>query len=125
MLRAIIAIALVVLTLPAQARDDGRYAQVNPEIKRWIEELKDNFGVGCCDTADGLALKPDAQDPDWECLAAGPIDRCRVRIEGQWYDVPDRALLKNTINRLGFPMVWYIIDNGVLTIRCFLKGTEM
>jgi hypothetical protein len=120
-MRILVLAILLALIMPALGRDDGRYAQVNPEIKRWIEELKDNFGVGCCDTADGLALKPDAQDPDWECL----VDRCRVRIEGRWYDVPDRALLKNTINRLGFPMVWYIIDNGVLTIRCFLKGTEM
>src|SRR5579872_2511128 len=65
------------------ARDrDGRYA--DSALKGWFDSLKSGKGP-CCSDADGTALS----DVDWQSK-----DRhYRVRIEGQWYDVPDDAVL--------------------------------
>ena len=41
------------LTFPAQARDDGRYA--NSPLKPWFESLHSEFGQ-CCTDADGAVI---------------------------------------------------------------------
>ena len=43
-------------------------------------------------------------------------------IEGQWFAVPDGALIKEP-NRIGYAVVWYYKDSGQLHIRCFLPGS--
>lgn len=111
--------ALLVLLLsscagqPAFARDDGRYAQVDPLIKRWIEGLTDDQGRGCCASSDGF--RP--EEVEWD--TAG--NHYRVRINGAWFEVVDGAVIKGP-NKLGFAMVWYYLDAGVVKIRCFLPG---
>src|SRR5882757_4217370 len=73
------------------ARDDGRYANSNPELKAWFDSLKSGKGP-CCSDADGTALS----DVDWESSSG----HYRVRLEGQWIDVPDDAVI-TTPNRIG------------------------
>jgi hypothetical protein len=113
-----------------RVRDNGQYANVDPDIKRWVESLTDHNGVGCCATADGIPL----QEPDWEMDASG----YRVKIDGNWHPVPDRAVV-NEANRLGHAVVWFYWQNQQnsdattdgaaadagpkLHIRCFLPGT--
>jgi transposase len=51
----------------------------------------------------------------------------RVRIEGQWWDVPDEALIKEP-NRAGRTMVWPVyyreLDRSLrVEIRCFMPGS--
>ena len=46
----------------------------------------------------------------------------RVMVAGQWFTVPDGAVIKQA-NRIGYALVWYYFDNGALTIRCFLPGS--
>jgi len=51
----------------------------------------------------------------------------RVRIEGQWWDVPDEAVIKEP-NRAGRTMVWPIYYNATnhplrVEVRCFIPGT--
>ena len=98
----------------AAARDlDGRYA--NSPLKEWFDRLSSGKGR-CCSDADGTALS----DVDWETKDG----HYRVRIEGQWWDVPDDAVIKEP-NRAGRTMVWPIYY-GVplrLEIRCFMPGT--
>jgi membrane protein implicated in regulation of membrane protease activity len=102
-----------------QARDlDGRYAQSNPEMKAWFEGLKSGKGP-CCSDADGTALS----DVDWETHEG----HYRVRIEGQWWDVPEEAVIKEP-NRIGRTMVWPIYNRGLaqqltVDIRCFMPGS--
>lgn len=103
----------------AFARDDGRWAQSN--LKSWFDGLQSAKGA-CCSDADGSALS----GGDWESRDG----RYRVRIDGQWYDVPDDALLKQP-NLYGRTVVWPRYSTGidgkpfVLEIRCFIPGVMM
>jgi hypothetical protein len=101
----------------AAARDlDGRYA--NSPLKQWFDSLHSGKGP-CCSDADGTALS----DVDWEARDG----HYRVRIEGQWWDVPDEAVIKEP-NRAGRTMVWPIYYNATnhplrVEVRCFIPGT--
>ena len=94
------------------ARDpDGRYA--NSPLKEWFDSLRSGKGP-CCSDADGSAVS----DVDWEWSNG----RYRVRIEGEWVDVPEESLITEP-NRVGRTMVWPIRGYGGLTIRCFMPGS--
>jgi hypothetical protein len=94
------------------ARDpDGRYA--NSPLKQWFDSLKSGKGP-CCSDADGSAVS----DVDWESKNG----HYRVRIEGEWFDVPEDAVITEP-NRVGRTMVWPIKGWGGLTIRCFMPGS--
>jgi len=62
-----------------------RYA--NSPSKAGFESLHSGKGP-CCSDADGTALS----DVDWETKDG----HYRVRIEGQWWDVPDEAVITET-----------------------------
>lgn len=95
----------------AWARDDGRYA--NSPLKAWFDSLKSERGL-CCSNADGVALS----DPDWDSKDG----HYRVRLDGEWIDVPDDAVIKEP-NRAGRTMVWPSQSALGKSIRCFLPGT--
>jgi len=101
----------------AAARDvDGRFA--NSPLHNWFESLHSEKGP-CCSDADGTALS----DVDWEARDG----HYRVRIEGEWWDVPDEAVIREP-NRAGRTMVWPIYYRATNTpvrveIRCFMPGT--
>ena len=108
-------VCVVMLIAPvsqlSHARDDGRYA--NSPLKPWFDSLKSGKGP-CCSDADGYAVS----EPDWESKSG----HYRVRIEGEWHDVPDDAVITEP-NRAGRTMVWPIKGWGGLTIRCFMPGS--
>ena len=121
-----LAVALIVLILAvlwtfvfmmnrAEARDDGRYA--NSALKPWFDSLHSGKGP-CCSDADGTALS----DVDWESKDG----HYRVRIQGEWWDVPDDAVLREP-NRAGRTMVWPIYSHSEkglkIDIRCFIPGS--
>ena len=126
----LIAIALLVLTLPAAARDlDGRHA--NSPLKPWFDGLKSGRG-SCCSDADGWALA----DVDWESKAG----KYRVRVPSKqwlpskeqptppagidmiWADVEDAAVI-TVPNRAVRTMGWPLYGSDGLTIRCFMPGS--
>src|SRR6267142_1614905 len=81
-------LSLVVACLAGSvtARDlDGRYA--NSPLKQWFDNLKSGRGL-CCSMADGQSVT----DPDWESNDG----HYRVRLENNWIDVPDDALIHRT-----------------------------
>lgn len=84
-----------------------------PELNSWFNSLKSKTGFACCSDADGTALV----DTDWESKNG----KYRVFVNGQWYDVPDEAVL-TTPNRDGRTIVWPIYFNGILKIVCFIPG---
>ena len=95
------------------ARDDGRYASENPELHKWFDQLASAKGL-CCSFADGVSV----ENVDWDTQNG----RYRVRMQGQWFVVPDTALVTEP-NRFGPAVVWpYQDGNGVTQIRCFLPG---
>jgi hypothetical protein len=114
-LRIACAVLLVVVASPnSKARDvDGRYAAQNPELHQWFEGLRSGKGP-CCSDADGSAVS----DVDWETKDG----HYRVRIDGQWVDVPDEAVITEP-NRIGRTMVWPIRGYLGLTVRCFMPGS--
>jgi hypothetical protein len=114
-LRTTCALLLAALALTStQARDlDGRYAAQNPELHKWFEGLKSGKGP-CCSDADGSAVS----DVDWETRDG----HYRVRIEGEWVDVPDEAVITEP-NRIGRAIVWPIKGYLGVTIRCFMPGS--
>ena len=93
--------------------DDGRYAQ--SPLKSWFDSLRSGKGL-CCSDADGSAVA----DVDWESKDG----HYRVRLEGQWIDVPDDAVV-TVPNRAGRTMVWPVQGAGGISIRCFLPGSMM
>jgi len=94
-----------------EARDDGRYSQ--SPLKPWFDSLKSGKGP-CCSNADGVAVS----DPDWESKNG----HYRVRIDGEWIDVPDDAVITEP-NRAGRTMVWPTKGSLGISIRCFMPGS--
>jgi hypothetical protein len=103
-----LALLLGLVSQFSHAHDHNR-----PELNRWFDSLKSGKGP-CCSDADGYAVA----DPDWESKSG----HYRVRIEGEWHEVPDDAVITEP-NRAGRTMVWPIKGWGGLTIRCFMPGS--
>jgi hypothetical protein len=112
-------VLFLTLSQVAEAADHGQFGPTSPEIKAWANSLENKLSEGCCSTADGW--KPEEVEYDMTG------NKYRVKIEGEWYDVPRDALV-DVPNRFGFPVVWYYKtwDNGIrpsISIRCFIPGT--
>lgn len=109
---------LPILLSGAHARDDGRYT--DSPLKSWFENLASHRGM-CCSFADGVSIR----DVDWDtvCDHKNPDDcRYRVRLDDKWVDVPEAALVMDP-NKLGTAVVWPVkLDDGTVTIRCFMPG---
>jgi len=116
MIRLACIIALTTLLI----RDNGQWAQTDPETKKWIEDLKNKQGKSCCNSADGYDVQWDIKD-----------GRYRIFVRGKWYDVPPEAVL-DIPNRLGVARAWYSPIWGswkpggqdviTINIHCFLPG---
>lgn len=112
--RGFVVLAFVVAawTAAALARDpDGRYA--GGPNKEWFDSLRSGKGP-CCSDADGTALA----DVDWK----SDQGHYKVRIDGNWIDVPDEAVLREP-NKDGRTIVWPLRGIGGVTIRCFIAGS--
>lgn len=99
-------------------RDDGRYA--GSPLKEWFNGLASGNGL-CCSFADGVSI----EDADWDTLGSTANDGSglRVRIEGVWFEVPNKAVITEP-NKLGSAVVWpFKSMDGVTHIRCFMPGS--
>lgn len=120
-LAGVIAAIVVVLALvgcAAQAHDNGRYAQSDPQTHAWFNKLASKKGL-CCSFADGKTIA----DVDWKTHDG----HYHVRIEDRWYDVPDEAVITEP-NRIGQTMVWPYQTRELdgtegWAIRCFMPGS--
>ena len=113
--RLTMAVAVVCITVfvpnHSHARDDGRFA--NSPLKGWFDRLASKNGL-CCAFADGVSV----QDVDWDTQDG----HYRVRIQGEWIEVPDAAVITEP-NRFGPAVVWPYNDRyGNTQIRCFMPG---
>jgi hypothetical protein len=114
---AIVLFIMALIAVGAMAHDDGRYA--DSPLKPWFDSLH-GAGTGpCCSFADGLQIEVD----DWD--TQGKSDDVnsgyRVRLDGQWIDVPKDALV-TVPNKAGPAFVWPYLIDGKTYIRCFLPG---
>ena len=91
----LISLAIVMLWIAVlvpsslHARDDGRFT--NSPLKEWFDRLASRNGL-CCAFADGVSV----QDVDWDSQEG----HYRVRIYGEWFVVPDAAVVTEP-NRFG------------------------
>lgn len=90
---------------------NGEYK--NSPLHSWFDSLASKRGL-CCSFADGRTVG----DPDVD-MDGGHY---RVRIDGEWFVVPDDAVV-TVPNKYGSAVVWPYKDaNGATQIRCFLPG---
>src|SRR5260370_5117685 len=95
-----------------KARDlDGRYA--NSPLKTWFDHLASGKGL-CCSVADGESVA----DPDWESKDG----HYRVRLENNWIDVPDDALITEP-SQAGRTMVWSLRVDDKIFVPCVIPGS--
>ena len=76
-------ILVVVLIGNAGARDRGGQYAGSP-LKEWFDQLSSSRGR-CCSMADGHVVA----DADWDSKDG----HYRVRLSGEWIDVPDEAVI--------------------------------
>lgn len=107
---AIAALVCVFVCVPALAHDHSR-----PELDGWFKGLRSKGWTPCCDGSDQQGLA----DPDWDIKDG----KYRVRLKGEWHDVPDDAIVDGP-NKAGHAMVWPVeYADGSLHVRCFMPGT--
>ncbi len=86
--RQIVTIALVVaLAGAAHAFDNGQY-----DIRAWFKGVVSPSGVPCCDISDGHRTAYDQRGGAYW-----------VPIDGLWWQVPERAIIRNQGNRSAKP----------------------
>lgn len=109
-LASLVALLLLAAVHCARAHDHAR-----PALDSWYPTLRSPAGSPCCDgpAVDAVHLS----DVDWESNAG----RYRVRIDGQWIDVPPGAVL-DVPNRDGRTLVWPGWSDGKRSVRCFMPG---
>ena len=97
-------LALLVLCVPALARDNGQYNSVAPEVRQWFRAQKSpKTGGLCCNEADGTY---------WTRFES---------TKGEWIPVPADVVIKDP-NRNGAPVAWWYFQGGKLQIRCYAPG---
>jgi hypothetical protein len=94
-------------------------ADPNSPIGRWFKELRTPGGVPCCDVSDGRATRVRYVNDHWEAW----IDE---RFEGGagvgWVPIPQTAILEETDNPVGQPVVFWRPYSGVI---CFVRVAEV
>ncbi len=108
-----LALALFPALLPSgtsRARDlNGQWAD-SPN-KAWFARQKNQNNVLCCDAADGKRL----EDADWKADEQGHY---WVRLEGEWKQVPDSAVITPKDRPVDYAVVWIFMGQ----IFCFMAG---
>jgi hypothetical protein len=102
---------MAALASAASAFDNGQYNDVPADIRAWFKSVMAPNGVPCCDISDGHRTDYDVR--------AGAY---WVPIEGQWMEVPERAVIRDRGNPVGQAVVWYVRHRGAIIISCFVPA---
>jgi len=98
----------------AHAVDRGQFGNVPDDVRAWFKRQVSPTGVPCCDVADGHRTKYDIRDGAYW-----------VPIEGEWRQVPDKAVIRGAGNPVGEAIVWYVHHGGGIIISCFVPADEV
>jgi hypothetical protein len=107
----------------------AQFAQLTPQQLQFIRTRRNKEGLYCCDDGDGY--QPDKDDIMWDMKSG----KYRVKIRGDWLEVPDSAKLDDS-NIVERAIVWLVPSfanrRGVAPsqypfnpIICFLPGPEL
>jgi hypothetical protein len=107
-------LALLVVCVPALARDYGQYNNVSAEVRQWFRSQKSpKTGGLCCNEADGTYAEEDIRNG---------VYWTRFELtRGEWIAVPSDVVIHDP-NRNGAPVVWWFFQDGKLQIRCYAPG---
>jgi hypothetical protein len=103
--------ALIFVSGTVLAVDHGQFKNIPDDIRAWFKGVRSPTGVPCCDISDGHRTEYDVR--------AGAY---WVPIDGLWWQVPEKAIIRNAGNPLGEAVVWYVILRGNIEIRCFVPA---
>ena len=107
----VILVSLIFFTGAALAVDHGQFENVPDDIRAWFKGVRSPAGVPCCDISDGYRTEYDVR--------AGAY---WVPINGLWWRVPEKAIIRNAGNPLGEAVVWYVSLRSNIEIRCFVPA---
>ena len=113
LLRALLLVigALNFVSGTALAVDRGQFENVPDDIRAWFKGVRSPAGVPCCDISDGHRTEYDVRSGAYW-----------VPINGLWWQVPEKAIVRNAGNPLGEAVVWYVSLRGNIEIRCFVPA---
>jgi hypothetical protein len=105
-------LALLVLCVPALARDNGQYNSVSPEVRQWFRSQKSpKTGGLCCNEADGTYAEEDIRNG---------VYWTRFELTGgEWIAVPADVVIK-ALTETVLPSRGGI-QEGKLQIRCYAR----
>ncbi len=98
----------------------GEWDNVDPAMRSWFRNLKSPHGVPCCDMADGHPTLEDWRGQN-EYWVPNPL-AAETNADG-WIQVPPEAVVYDAKNPTGEAVVWYVIQNRHVFIRCFVPGS--
>ncbi|WP_031337786.1 hypothetical protein [Rhodopseudomonas sp. B29] len=97
----------------ARAVDRGQFADVPQATRDWFKRQISPAGVPCCDIADGHRTQYDIRNGAYW-----------VPIDGVWWEVPEKAIIRGAGNPVGEAVVWYVYHGGTIVISCFVPADE-
>jgi hypothetical protein len=109
--RLVVTAALLTFGSAAHAIDRGQYNNVPADIRAWFKGVVGPSGVPCCDISDGHRTAYDVRAGSYW-----------VPIDGLWWQVPERAVIRDQGNPVGEAVVWYVNLRGSIVIRCFVPA---
>lgn len=115
---AVLFLAVIIIMIFC-IRGAAAHDHEHPELNSWYERLTNENGTSCCDGSD--AKRVDDADWDTKSGADGNV-HYRVKIDGEWVDVPDQSVIRGP-NRAGRTMVWPYYIDGHPRARCFAPGS--
>lgn len=95
----------------AHAIDRGQFGELSDDVRAWFKRMKSPAGVPCCDVADGHRTAYDVRNGAYW-----------VPIDGMWWQVPDKAVIRDAGNPVGEAVVWYVYHQGGIVISCFVPA---
>jgi hypothetical protein len=114
-MRRLIRVAVSSLVLAAAsaavAFDNGQLAHVPADIRAWFKSVVSPSGVPCCDEADGHRKTYEVRGASYW-----------VPIDGLWWEVPERSVIRDRGNPVGEAVVWYVHHGGGIVINCFVPA---
>ena len=110
--KIVIVFVIVVLGACAAIYKAWGHDHSRPMLNDWLKSLHSKNKAWCCNGDDTDAIE------DWDTKDS----RYRVKFRGNWYDVPDEAIVDGP-NHGGDALLW--MNKGYLgsSVRCFLPGS--
>lgn len=111
LLRSLAVLTMFGLASAAYGVDRGQFGDVPDDIRAWFKSMRNSAGVPCCDVSDGHRTAYEVRDGAYW-----------VPIDGTWWQVPEKAVIRNAGNPLGEAIVWYVNHGGSIVISCFVPA---